>query len=148
MKPTRYWRLLFIYLFIYLFLHDLGTRRKLPKQRQLLAIFVKLNFSVHWYLFTPQNLPSATYLTDNPFFTDHTFFRLFSRMSTKPLLSFNNYPISPAYWSRAVIDAQLLPLIYLRTDISLTTQKNCFLCFVQNDTQFWKVCTFYEIIFD
>ena len=40
-----------------------------------------------------------------PFFTDHTFIRLFSRMGTKPLLSFNNYPISRAYWSRAVIYA-------------------------------------------
>ena len=62
--------------------------------------------------------------------------------------SFNDYPISRAYWSRAVIYAYQLPLIYQRTDISLTTQKNCFLCFVQNGTQFWKVYTFYEIIFD
>ena len=57
----------YYYLFIYLFSHDLGIRRKILKRRQLLAIFVKLNFSVYWYLFKPQNLPSATYLTDNPF---------------------------------------------------------------------------------
>ena len=79
--------IIIIIIIIYLFPHDLGTRRKLPKRRQLLAIFVKLNFSVYWYLFKSQNLPSATYLTDNPFFTDHTFIRLFSRMGTKPLHS-------------------------------------------------------------
>ena len=79
--------IIIVIIIIYLFSHDLRILRKLPKRRQLLAIFVKLNFSVYWYLFKPQNLPSATYLTDNPFFTDHTFIRLFSRMGTKPLHS-------------------------------------------------------------
>ena len=59
--------IIIIIIIIYLFSHDLGIRRKILKRRQLLAIFVKLNFSVYWYLFKPQNLPSATYLTDNPF---------------------------------------------------------------------------------
>ena len=145
MKPTRYWRLLFIYLFIFTWF---GNKEKTTQATTVTRYLCKIKFFCSLIPFHASKSSQCNYLTDNPFFTDHTFFRLFSRMSTKPLLSFNNYPISLAYWSRAVIDAQLLPLIYLRTDISLTTQKNCFLCFVQNDTQFWKVCTFYEIIFD
>ena len=94
--------IIIIYLFIFTWSWNSEKNTQAPTVTRYLR---KIKFFCLLIPFQASKSSQCNVPHGQPFFTDHTFIRLFSRMGTKPLLSFNNYPISRAYWSRAVIYA-------------------------------------------